>query len=66
MPPRGAPLGVTSGTVVGGLLGAVIAVPLIAVAWAVFSTLRSTEAGVEAPPATLPYGSGAPPSTPSP
>lgn len=33
-------LGVTSGTVVGGILGAIIAVPLIAVAWSVFSTLR--------------------------
>jgi len=34
-------LGVTCGTVVGGILGAVVAVPLIAVAWAVFSTLRT-------------------------
>jgi predicted PurR-regulated permease PerM len=34
-------LGVTSGTVVGGILGAIIAVPLIAVAWSVFSTLRT-------------------------
>ena len=33
-------LGVTSGTVVGGILGAIVAVPLIAVAWAVYSTLR--------------------------
>ncbi|NNH53302.1 AI-2E family transporter [Promicromonospora citrea] len=33
-------LGVTCGTVVGGILGAVVAVPLIAVAWAVFSALR--------------------------
>lgn len=33
-------LGVTSGTVVGGILGAIIAVPLISVAWSVFSTLR--------------------------
>jgi predicted PurR-regulated permease PerM len=33
-------LGVTCGTVVGGILGAIIAVPLIAVAWSVFSTLR--------------------------
>lgn len=33
-------LGVTCGTVVGGILGAIVAVPLIAVAWAVFSTLR--------------------------
>jgi putative heme transporter len=34
-------LGVTCGTVVGGILGAIIAVPLISVAWAVFSTLRT-------------------------
>lgn len=34
-------LGVTCGTVVGGILGAIIAVPLIAVAWAVYSTLRT-------------------------
>jgi predicted PurR-regulated permease PerM len=34
-------LGVTCGTVVGGILGAIIAVPLIAVAWSVFSTLRT-------------------------
>lgn len=33
-------LGVTAGTLVGGILGAVISVPLIAVAWAVFSKLR--------------------------
>jgi predicted PurR-regulated permease PerM len=34
-------LGVTCGTVVGGILGAIIAVPLIAVAWSVFGTLRT-------------------------
>lgn len=34
-------LGVTCGTVVGGILGAIIAVPLIAVAWSVYSTLRT-------------------------
>lgn len=34
-------LGVTCGTVVGGILGAIVAVPLIAVAWSVFSTLRT-------------------------
>lgn len=31
---------VTTGTVLAGILGAVIAVPLVAVAWTVFSTLR--------------------------
>jgi predicted PurR-regulated permease PerM len=33
-------LGVTAGTLVAGILGAVIAVPLVAVAWSVFSLLR--------------------------
>jgi predicted PurR-regulated permease PerM len=33
-------LGVTAGTLVAGILGAVIAVPLIGVAWSVFSLLR--------------------------
>ncbi|GAB2483081.1 AI-2E family transporter [Promicromonospora xylanilytica] len=41
-------LGVTCGTVVGGILGAIIAVPLIAVAWSVFTTLRTGPEG-EAP-----------------
>ena len=36
-------LGVTAGTFLGGLLGAIIAIPLLAVAWAVFSTLRSPD-----------------------
>jgi predicted PurR-regulated permease PerM len=39
-------LGVTCGTVVGGILGAIIAVPLIAVAWSVYSTLRKDLDGV--------------------
>lgn len=56
-------LGVTGGTVVGGLLGAVIAVPLIAVAWAVFSTLRSIEVEGGTTRATLPYATGSPPGT---
>nr|WP_274992650.1 AI-2E family transporter [Promicromonospora iranensis] len=38
-------LGVTCGTVVGGILGAIIAVPLIAVAWSVYSTLRKQPDG---------------------
>ena len=36
-------LGVLSGTLVAGILGAVIAVPLIAVAWAVFAQLRHVD-----------------------
>jgi predicted PurR-regulated permease PerM len=39
-------LGVTCGTVVGGILGAIVAVPLIAVAWSVYSTLRKDPEGV--------------------
>ncbi len=36
-------LAVTAGTLVAGVLGAVISVPLIAVAWSVFSRLRSVD-----------------------
>ncbi|WP_372592734.1 AI-2E family transporter [Actinotalea sp.] len=36
-------LAVTAGTLVAGILGAVISVPLVAVAWAVFSRLRTIE-----------------------
>lgn len=36
-------LSVTAGTLVAGILGAVIAVPLVAVAWAVFSRLRRVD-----------------------
>lgn len=36
-------LSVTAGTIVAGILGAVIAVPLVAVAWAVFSRLRHAD-----------------------
>lgn len=50
-------LGVTGGTVVGGLLGAVVAVPLIAVAWAVFSTLRRDDEP-EPEPEPQPDGDG--------
>ncbi|WP_159794624.1 AI-2E family transporter [Puerhibacterium puerhi] len=41
-------LGVTAGTVVAGILGAVVAVPLLAVAWTVYSTLRRGEPPVDA------------------
>lgn len=40
-------LAVTTGTLVSGVLGAVVAVPLVAVAWAVFSALRSPPPDVE-------------------
>ncbi|RHA41010.1 AI-2E family transporter [Cellulomonas rhizosphaerae] len=36
-------LAVTAGTLTGGLLGAVIAVPLVAVFWAIFSRLRTID-----------------------
>ncbi|WP_253868043.1 AI-2E family transporter [Promicromonospora umidemergens] len=38
---------VAGGSVLGGLLGAVVAVPLTAVTWAVFSTLRRTTAAAQ-------------------
>ncbi|WP_275004418.1 AI-2E family transporter [Promicromonospora iranensis] len=48
-------LGVTCGTVVGGILGAIVAVPLIAVAWSVYSTLRKQpDDGVPAPDDAVP------------
>ncbi|MBE1874252.1 AI-2E family transporter [Myceligenerans pegani] len=55
-------LAITCGTVLAGLLGAVIAVPLTAVSWAVFSRLRARpdEAGEDV------AGDGAGPPTPSP
>ncbi|MFH5822702.1 AI-2E family transporter [Georgenia sp. AZ-5] len=40
-------LGVTAGTFLGGLLGAVIAIPLLAVIWAVYSALRQVEPPLE-------------------
>ncbi|MCL3861926.1 AI-2E family transporter [Actinotalea sp. K2] len=40
-------LAVTGGTLVAGILGAVISVPLVAVAWAVFSRLRRTDPPTE-------------------
>lgn len=36
-------LGVTSGTVLGGLFGAVVAIPVIAVTWTVYSRLRTPQ-----------------------
>jgi predicted PurR-regulated permease PerM len=60
-------LAVLSGTVLAGILGAVIAVPLVAVAWTVFSTLRGDNPvpiplGVIRPTIPLPApDEGAPP-----
>lgn len=36
-------LGVTAGTFLGGLLGAVVAIPILAVTWAVYSRLRTVD-----------------------
>ncbi|WP_402465958.1 AI-2E family transporter [Isoptericola aurantiacus] len=49
---------VFAGTVLAGILGAVVAVPLVAVVWTVFSTLRGDR------PVPLPPDSGASPSPP--
>jgi predicted PurR-regulated permease PerM len=38
---------VTGGTITAGILGAVISVPLVAVAWAVFSKLRRLDPPLE-------------------
>jgi putative heme transporter len=42
-------LAVTSGTVIGGILGAVVSVPLVAVVWAVFARLRRKDPPLEDP-----------------
>ncbi|TRW46228.1 AI-2E family transporter [Georgenia yuyongxinii] len=47
-------LGVTAGTFLGGLLGAVVAIPLIAVAWAVYSSVRQVDPPMDEPPAATP------------
>lgn len=42
-------LAVTSGTFIAGILGAVVSVPLVAVAWAVFSKLRRKDPPMDKP-----------------
>ncbi len=42
-------LGVAAGTFLGGLLGAIIAIPLIAVVWAVYSALHQNDPPMEDP-----------------
>ena len=44
-------IGVAAGTFVAGLLGAIIAIPLLAVIWAVYRTLRHGDAPLKALPA---------------
>ena len=41
-------LAVAGGTLTAGILGAVVSVPLVAVAWAVFSRLRTLDPPMEA------------------
>ncbi|PFG38263.1 putative PurR-regulated permease PerM [Georgenia soli] len=43
-------LGVTAGTFLGGLLGAIIAIPVLAVTWAVYSAIRSVDPPMEEMP----------------
>ncbi|CAM3762013.1 AI-2E family transporter [Isoptericola cucumis] len=59
-------VGVTTGTVLAGILGAIIAVPLMAVAWTVFSTLRGDRPHPELEELTARLGPGdsAPPDGP--
>lgn len=40
-------IGVAAGTILGGLLGAIVVIPLMAVAWAVFATLYSPDPPLE-------------------
>lgn len=42
-------LGVTAGTFLAGLLGAVIAIPILAVAWKVYATLHEPDPPIEGP-----------------
>lgn len=42
-------LGVTSGTVLGGLFGAVVAIPVIAVTWTVYARLRTPQPAMTEP-----------------
>jgi putative heme transporter len=43
---------VASGTVLAGIIGAVVAVPMVAVAWATFAQLRAMSAVDDAEPET--------------
>lgn len=45
-------LGVTAGTFLGGLFGAIIAIPVLAVAWAVFTSLRNPDTPLAELPGT--------------
>ena len=51
-------IGVMAGTLVAGLLGAIIAIPIIAVIWAVFSSLYHRDPPIEGPLPDLPNRNG--------
>lgn len=46
-------LAVTAGTLLAGILGAVVAVPLVAVIWAVYAKLRNLDPPLSAPPRSI-------------
>lgn len=46
-------LAVTAGTLLAGILGAIVAVPLVAVAWAIYAKLRNVDPPLSAPLSSL-------------
>jgi predicted PurR-regulated permease PerM len=46
-------LAVTAGTLLAGILGAIVAVPIVAVAWAVYAKLRNLDPPLSAPPQSI-------------
>jgi putative heme transporter len=54
--PLAVALSVASGTVLAGVIGAVVAVPLVAVAWTVWSVLRATPPGAPTGPGRVARG----------
>ena len=46
-------LAVTAGTLVAGILGAIIAVPLVAVIWAIYAKVRNLDPPLSAPPRSI-------------
>ena len=46
-------LSVTAGTLLGGIIGAIVAVPVVAVAWAVYAKLRNVDPPLSAPLSSL-------------
>lgn len=46
-------LAVTAGTLLAGILGAIVAVPIVAVVWAVYAKLRNLDPPLSAPPRSI-------------